>query len=72
MENTKVILIPDLHGRMFWKEAVANADETTRKATVSRVLHGRNAGWDELLEMCGQEMLDSRTGHQIGFRPQAR
>lgn len=30
MENTRVILIPDLHGRMFWKEAVANADETTR------------------------------------------
>ena len=47
-------------------------ENITRKATVSRVLHGRNAGWDELLEMCGQEMLDSRTGHQIGFRPQAR
>ena len=25
-----MILIPDLHGRMFWKEAVANADEATR------------------------------------------
>ena len=47
-------------------------ENITRKATVRRVLHGRNAGWDELLEMCGQEMLDSRTGHQIGFRPQAR
>ena len=47
-------------------------ENITRKATVMRVLHGRNAGWDELLEMCGQEMLDSRTGHQIGFRPQAR
>ncbi len=30
MENTRVILIPDLHGRMFWKEAVANADDATR------------------------------------------
>lgn len=30
MKNTKVILIPDLHGRMFWKEAVANADADTR------------------------------------------
>lgn len=25
-----MILIPDLHGRRFWKKAVANADETTR------------------------------------------
>ena len=30
MEKTKAILIPDLHGRMFWKEAVANAEEDTR------------------------------------------
>ena len=30
MEKTKVILIPYLHGRRFWKEAVAKADSDTR------------------------------------------
>lgn len=44
-------------------------ENITRKATVSRVLHGRKAGWDELLEMCGQELMDTRPGHPIGFAP---
>ena len=44
-------------------------ENITRKATVRRVLHGRDADWDELLEMCGQEMLDSRSRHPIGFAP---
>ena len=30
MEYKTVILIPDLHGRMFWKKAVADADTDTR------------------------------------------
>ena len=30
MDKKKVILIPDLHGRTFWKKAVAEADSDTR------------------------------------------
>lgn len=30
MNMKKVILIPDLHGRLFWKDAVAEADDNTR------------------------------------------
>ena len=47
-------------------------ENISRKATVRRVLHGRKTGWDELLEMCGQEMLDSHTGHPIGFHTRNR
>ena len=46
-------------------------ENVTRKATVSRVLHGGATRWEDLLEMCDQEMLDSRPKHAIGFRPMA-
>ena len=38
-----------------------------RKSTVSRVLHGRTTSWEELIEMCNQERLDSQPKSPIGF-----
>lgn len=43
-------------------------ENITRKATINRVLHGRSTGWEELTEMCCQEMMESRTNHIVGFR----
>lgn len=64
LDNTQSLILaeqyPDLAG--------GHIENISRKATVSRVLHGKRTSWDELTEMCRQELLDSKKHNVIGFR----
>ena len=64
LDNTKSRILaeqfPDLAG--------GHIENITRKATVNRVLHGRRTSWDELTEMCRQELLGTRKHNVVGFR----
>lgn len=50
---------PDLVG--------GHIENIARKVTVSRVLHGRGGSWDDLTEMCRQELMDSGRHVVVGF-----
>lgn len=52
---------PDLAG--------GHIENIARKTAVAHVLHGRRTSWDELTEMCRQELLNSRKHNAIGFKP---
>lgn len=52
---------PDLAG--------GHIENIARKTAVAHVLHGRRTSWDELTEMCRQELLNSRKHNTIGFKP---
>lgn len=64
LDNAEVHVLseqfPDLVG--------GHIENITRKATVNRVLHGRRTSWDELTEMCRQELLSTRKHNVVGFR----
>ena len=52
--------------------AGGHIENIARKATISRVIHGRGTGWDGLTELCRHELLDSQKNRVIGFRATAQ
>lgn len=58
--QTLAARFPDLAG--------GHIENIARKVTVGRVLHGRGGSWEELTEMCRQELMGSGRNVVVGFK----